>query len=267
MGRAALLGLWHHYIGVPSEGDEREEHLGQRQELLDIAISLINANPTLLTPMRDDHHIEIELVMLLAQGSGALPNVQGYFREVASRLAYRYARRAHWPTYFQDYRELARHPIDRSDAYFERSTRASVLVPFVLTGLERLGSQDELREIYDVVAHALPHMTQQVWVPSEDTDAAMWRRGSSQGIGIPVPVLELPKNGASLSAEICSIAEDYTAILEMDSMRRSLVPLFLLACRHHKLPLPPHLWFKVGEDEGVEGDPAQDGAELERCPL
>lgn len=246
MGRAALLGLWHHYLGCASEGDQRVQHLRKREETLNIAISMINENPTLLAPMRDDHQIEIGLLMLLSQVCGALSGVTGYLEEVAHRLAYRYGRRYHWMTHFGDYRELARHPVDRGDDYFERSTCASVLVPFVLTGLERLGAEDDLRDFCSLMRDLLSHMTQQVWAPSEETDDVIWRSGQSIGFGIHVGTFALVGDGGSLSAEIDGIADDHGQILEMSAVRQGLVPLFLTACRHHRLPLPPHFWFRAG---------------------
>lgn len=245
LGRAVLLGIWHHYIGCASEGEAKDANLEVRDEIINLAISMVNANPTLLAPMRDDHHIEIGMLMLLAQGSGRLAGVDAYLREVASRMSYRYVRRSNWVTYYRDYRQLARHPLDQEDAYFERSTCGSILVPFVLVGLERLGAEDELKSFQEVIHRVLPHMTQQVWVPSEQTDEVIWKTGQSIGLGIPVPAFVSNGSNASLSEEIDDLCSDYDQILSMEVLRRGLVPLFLTACRHHRLPLPPHFWFKA----------------------
>lgn len=245
LGRAVLLGLWHHYIACSSEGDRQGEHLKLRDRILDLAISMINTNPSLVAPMRDDHHIEIGMLMLLAQGCGRLHDVDHYLREVASRLSYRYIRRSHWVTYFQDYRQLARHPISRDDVYFERSTCGSVLVPFVLVGLERLSATDELKAFRDVVNRVLSHMTQQVWVPSEQTDDFIWRTGQTIGFGIPITETNTDDSDASLSAEIDAVVTEHDQILRMEAFVRGFVPLFMTACRHHRIPLPPHLWFQA----------------------
>jgi hypothetical protein len=253
LGRIALLGQWHHAIACRSEGDDQADHLAKRDELLNLAIATINNNPALLAPIRDDHHIEIGMLMLLAQISGRLENVDGYLLEVASRLAYRYVRRSHWVTCLQDYRRLARHPLDKSDAYFQRSTVASVLVPFVLVGLERLGAADQLAEFEKVVREELGHMTQQVWVPHEGTDDAIWRSGQSIGTGVPVPSLRPEGTDASLSTEVSEIAAEHGVLLEFEALQRGMLPLFLTACRHHRVPLPPHLWFESSGHEQNDG--------------
>lgn len=255
MGRAALLGIWSHFIGVKSEGTQRETHLKQRDEFQNIAVSLINENPTLTSPMRDDHHIEIGLLMLLAQAGGGTQNVQGYIQEIAVRLTYRYRRRMSWPTHFQDYRELARHPVDQSEEYFRSSTKGSVLVPFISTALERIGAVDELTTLRATIDSELKDMTQQVWVPREGTNDFMWRQGTSQGIAIPVPMMELDENPDefSLSSQIDDIVESFKAIHDITAIQQGLMPLFLTACRHHRLPLPPHFWLTT-ENEAEQND-------------
>lgn len=129
LGRLALLGLWHHAIACISDGEAQLNHLAKRDQLLNISIETINSNATLLTPKRDDHHVEIGILMLLAEACERVQNIDGYFREVASRMGYRYLRRSNWPTCFQDDRQLARHPVDQSDEYFPK-----------IDSWERLGS-------------------------------------------------------------------------------------------------------------------------------
>lgn len=253
LGRMALLGNWHHSMACLSEGDTQTDHLAKRDELLNLAIETINNNPVLLAPIRDDHHIEVGMLMLLAQVSGRLENVDGYLREIALRLAYRYVRRSQWVTCFQDYRRLAQHPLDQSDAYFQRSTIGSVLVPFVLVGLERLGAVDQLADLEKVVREELGHMTQQVWVPHDETEEAIWRSGQSTGTGVPVPSLRSEGTDFSLSTEVAEIAAEHGELIEFEAIQRGMFPLFLTACRHHRLPLPPHLWFGSSDHEHHEG--------------
>lgn len=247
LGRVALHGLWHHSLAYHSKESEEENQFSKnlkiRNESLSLIISMINNNPSLLNPMRDDHHIEIGLVMLLAECCDRIESIEGYLLEIASRLEYRYSRRLYWPTCLHDYKNLVNHPVDCSDEYFKRSTIGSVLVPFVLVGLERLGDEERLAAFKNVVAKKLEHMTQQVWVPHERTDSAIWRHGDSNGIGISVPAMNLSNSENSLSEEIQFIVDEHQHIAKMKAVQLQIFPLLLNACRHHRLPLPPHYWF------------------------
>ena len=251
MGRASLLGLWHHFIGNMPTEDNRDAHLTKRDKFQNISISLINNNCTLANPIRDDHHVEIGLLMLLSQVCGNIPNVQEFLREITSRLVYRYQMRNLWPTHFCDYRELARHPIDRSDEYFKKSTKGSVLVPFIRVALERIEADEDLKAFESTIVDKLAEMTQQVWVPHDKTDKFIWRQGTSEGIAIPVGNMESEKpKPTSLHSHVDDIVQQFSSFNEMSgTISGLLVPMFLMACRHHRLPLPPHLWFRVHEVE------------------
>ena len=251
MGRASLLGLWHYFIGKSAEEEHRSTHLKLSDKFLDVAISLINNNPTLNTPVRDDHHVEIGLFMLLSQKRNAISRVDMYLRKVAYQLFYRYRRREFWPTHFLEYPKLARHPVDRSDEYFRKSTMGSVLVPFMQVALERVGAKEELSLLISTISEELAEMTQQVWVPNDKTDIFIWRNGTSEGTGIPVSPMKInEQKKTSLSNQVNHINKRFTAIDEMsDTESGLLVPMLLLACRHHRLPLPPHLWFQQNGKE------------------
>lgn len=253
MGRGSLLGLWYYFIGEGPGGTNRDAHLAQSDEFLNFAISLINENPTLNTPIRDDHHVEVGLLMLLSEKHDAILRVEKYLREIAYRLSYRYRMRSLWPTHFSDYRKLERHShsLDKSDDYFRKSTTESVLVPFMQVALQRIGAKKEVGLLQSVVGNELAKMTQQVWVPSDKTNKFIWRRGTSEGIGIPLPPMKLNEQGkTSLANRINDIVQEFNAIERMpDIIPGLLVPMFLLACRHHRLPLPPHLWFQVNRDK------------------
>jgi len=247
LGRTALLGLWHHSLAFHSKDNEDKsqfsENLRIRNESLSISINMINNNPSLFNPMRDDHHIEIGLVMLLAECCDKLESLEGYLFEIAIRLEDRYSRRLYWPTCLHDYQNLMNHPVDHSDEYFKRSTVGSVLVPFLLVGLERLGAEERLASFRNVVANKLEHTTQQVWVPHEKTDSTIWRHGDSNGIAISVPAMSLSNSVSSLSDEIQLIVDEHQDITKMKAVQLQFFPLLLTACRHHRLPLPPHYWF------------------------
>ncbi len=177
----ALLGHWHHAVACRSEGTERTEHMSKREDALVLAISAINNNPMLFTPFRDDHQIAI--AMLLAEACGRIDLVAEYLPAIRSRMVYRYERRFDWVTCLQDYRRLAIHPARRDDEYFMCSTAGSILVPFVLVGLEHLRVQEDLEELQRIVNEKLAHVTKQVWVPHEGTDSTIWRKRRYRGHG------------------------------------------------------------------------------------
>lgn len=132
LGRLSLHGLW---LDAMSGGEDESfaQAMNERADkVLNIAIGMLNANPALAVPVRDDFTIELALFMRLATLRGRLSNVADYIRSMSDHLCYGLSTRWHYPTPTTEYRDVLSHPRDRSDAYFEEHTRAGILYTFVL---------------------------------------------------------------------------------------------------------------------------------------
>ena len=243
-GRISLLGIWKHCLaGLP---DAPEEHVSQlateRNQALQMAINIIECNPTLKSPIRDDFAIEIALFMILAQLCNVTNDVSGYLEEMAGRLTFAIQRRTAYPIPTHNYEELVAHPINRSDEYFEQHTRASVLYPLLVAWLDRLDLPDPRDALTDRIAKNLPNTTQQLWVPNHNTEERFWTGSTNHGTAIPsLPLCEEPPRYAEFLKKIIA---DHHAFYDLSTSKYGFfLPVFLLACRHYRMPIPPHLWF------------------------
>ncbi|WP_372575191.1 hypothetical protein [Ruegeria jejuensis] len=87
----------------------------------------------------------------------------------------------------------------------------------------------------------LPNCTYQAWFPDEDTEELIWQGETYHG----VCVTDLsPQNGFDETAKMLNLAiENCPDINGISAVRFGLVAMFLAACRHYRLPIPPHFWF------------------------
>ena len=242
-GRLSLYGLWQHWWAcVLAQAADVTEFLKNRNRSLQMAISTINNNPTLKSPIRDDFAIEIALFMLLAQVCGAVDAVSGYLEEMVHCVKFSIERRTAYPVPMTDYNDLVGHPLNRSDGYFEQYTRGSVLYPLLVAWLDRLNLRDARDALVACIEKNLPHTTQQLWVPNGNTDERFWTGRRDHGVAIPdLPLCEEPPRYAELLNRIIA---DHTAFNDLSTTKYGLfTPIFLMACRHFRMPIPPHLWF------------------------
>ena len=242
LGRFSLYGLWQHWWACKqTKEDAVKGFVDQRNRALRMAIAMINANPTLRSPMRDDFAIEIALFMILAQVCGATGDVSGYLEDMAHRVRFSIKRRGAYPVPMTDYHDLAGHPLDRSPEYFKEHTKASVFYPLLIAWLDRLGLRDTRDILVACIGEDLAHTTQQVWVPDENTDQRLWTGGMEHGRAIPdLPLCREPPHYAAFLDRVIA---DHTAVSDLSTTKSGLWPIFLMACRHFRLPVPPHLWF------------------------
>lgn len=245
LGRVSLAGLWRHWqsrgAAEAGDGEVAEALAGERDKFLGIAIAMVNSNTSLKSPIRDDFAIEIAMLMRLALACGTVKKVGSYVVAVACRVMYSTLRGGAYPTTAAEYAELVGHPAESSDEYFRENTRGSVLYPLLVAWLNRLGETEVRDSLVSMIANRLGHTTQQVWVPDADTDDRLWGGRKDHGVGIPrVPLCEEPDR---YDAFLGRVASDHTALEAMSTTRLGLWPIFLTACRHFRLPLPPQLWF------------------------
>ena len=253
LGRFSLYGLWLHWqASRHTQVDTAKALAHQRDQVLQTAITMINANPTLMSPIRDDFAIEIALFMILAQVCRSTPAVSAYLDEMTIRVKFAIEGRGAYPVPKTDYHDLICHPLDRSDGYFETHTRASVLYPLLFGWLDRLGLHDTRDLLASCIQKDLPHTTQQVWMPDGDTDEKFWTGDTEHGVAITgLPLCDGP---ARYHAYLDKALEDHSAFDDLSTTKSELWPIFLMACRHYRLPVPPQLWFLgTQSQDSVEG--------------
>lgn len=249
-GRLSLYGLWQHWrvCVLAGANEDVTEVLGERNRALRAAMAMIHSNPTLKSPIRDDFAIEIALFMILAQVCGAVDAVSGYLVDMAYRLKFSIEWRTAYPIPTMDYNDLVGHPINQSDEYFERHTRGSVLYPLLTAWLDRLDLHDARNVLVACIEKELPHATQQVWAPNENTDERFWTGNTKHGIAITG--LPLCKGPPCYTEFLEKIIADHAAFNDLSTTKYGLLtPIFLMACRHYRMPIPPHLWFLEGPDQ------------------
>lgn len=240
LGRLSLHGLW-----LDAFSNVQDEKFAQAMseaadKVLDIAIGMLNANPALIVPVRDDFAIELALFMRLADVRGRIYSVANYIRAISDHLCDGLMTRQHYPVSTMNYRDVLAHPRDRSDEYFEEQTRAGILYIFVLAWLAMIGDKERAERLRCTLLEQAPHMTHQIWIPDGQTDEVFWGGGREHGLS--VPCLPVSESIDAVFDIVNRVIEEHPLHERISAVRIGLAPILLTACRHYRMPVPPHLW-------------------------
>jgi hypothetical protein len=240
LGRLSLHGLWLDTISAGQDDAFAQAMSEGADKVLNIAIGMLNANPALSVPARDDFTIELALFMRFADLRGRLPNVADYIRAMSDHLCNGLCVRQHYPTPTTEYRDVLAHPRDRSDAYFEEHTRAGILYTFILAWLAIIGDQERAERLRSTLLEHAPHMTHQIWVPDRQTDEVLWHGDRDHGLSVP----GLPLNDSleAVFSLLNRVMKEHALEERVSAVRMGLTPILLTACRHYRMPVPPHVW-------------------------
>jgi hypothetical protein len=243
LGRLAIRGCWTASLAqsYAKENEGLAKALRQStRQVLDAMIQVINSNPTLNSPFKDDHMIEIALVMYLAQFTNSTARFIPWLKAISHQISLSLSINSHYPTCFREYTDVLNHPASADQSYRDEACIGSVLFPYLFVWLGYSADDAVIVEFQDRLSSLLPNCTHQAWLPDEDTDELIWQGNTHHG----VCVTDLsPQRGFEEVAGTLNLAiENCTNINDISAVKAGMGVLFLAACRHFRLPIPPHFW-------------------------
>lgn len=244
LGRIAMRGLWL----VWSEG--RSDPLPAPRlawkdprinQLAQAICALVSNNPTLLTPVADEQATDLSLALMFLTAHGdSDPDIKAWVQGMVSRTAWAFKLHSRYPCVHRDYRDLAEHPRKCTDEYREDATAGSTLYPMLAIWAAGLGDNEALRDITEFKEECLSHCNFQLWVPHENSEASLYTGAAHHGGTLSdIPVDGEPGTVLGYVAAECTANTHFS---KLSAVALGHWPIVALACRHHRLPVPPHLW-------------------------
>lgn len=243
LGRLAIRGIWTNLFSRAlshAAPDFLRSMSDETNFTLDTIVSVINSNPVLVSPIRDDHMIEIALVMYLARSTQSEARFYPWLNSISDRTTIALIANYQYPTCMRDYADLLAHPASADQSYRDEACAGSVLYPFLYVWLRRIAEQHEITEFIGRLKKMIPNCTHQAWFPDEDTDDLIWSGETYHGIC--VTDLSFDNQHDGIVGALKEAMEACVAISSISAIRVGLIPMFLTACRHHRLPIPPNFW-------------------------
>lgn len=243
LGRLAIRGIWTDLFcrGLPLADPEFQKYLADStKQILDTIVSVINSNPTLSSPIRDDHMIEVALVMYLAQLTQSVSRFVPWLKSIAHRTTFALIANSQYPTCLSGYADLLDHPESAEQSYLDEACVGSILYPYIYIWMQYVADDKETMEFTERLKKKIPNCTHQAWFPDEDSDDLIWSGDTYHGICVTDVS---PLNGYESFADTLTKAiETCTAISDISAVKIGLIPMFLTACRHYRLPISPNFW-------------------------
>lgn len=258
VGRLALRGLWFVWQLSPQGGPAvlSNDYLASLPSMLTEATKLyvkridrlcqklmqiVSNNRALLSPIGDWQAIDIGLAFtLLACRPGAHGAIDEWAEELTKRCIFAFDVHGRYPTTSQSYWDLVDHPSERSDEYRQNATEGSILYPMLALWAAARGKQEMFDELAKFKAEALEHCTFQTWLPDSDSEDNLYLGRDNHGDALTgIPVTEGTADTLEFVHEEASSNPHYDTL---SAVRMGHWPIVLIACRHHRLPIPPQVW-------------------------
>lgn len=243
VGRMSLDGLWEFWTltQLPFLSDEQKEKSAQTLHTMSESVkSLINNNPGLLLPVKEDQAIDISIaLMFLSVSDDNASYILSWIQEILQRAKLTYSWNTGYPCIFDSYLDLLQHPKARTDEYRKSATAASTLYPLIALWAALLGDEKIYRVVAQFKAEELSHCEFQFWYPDDISEQHFYKNTDIHGAVLTGLCIDRPK--AEFLDQVFGECEHSSAYRELSATKRGWWPLIVTACRHYRLPLPLHL--------------------------
>lgn len=243
LGRVGTRGLWllHDFQQLDSNG-RTEEAEAVRHQLHDTTLLLadiLNNNLALCTPIKDDQAIDINIACLFLSRVGCDQAIQNWIQQTAAATVFAFDANTAYPCVFREYRDLANHPKDTPE-YRLDATCASLLVPTLAVWAALVGDAATLHVLADFEAGPYAHSNLQLWYPGPDAEDHLYRGDANHGLS--ASNIRIARTCEEMVAPIKSESARSPAYFSLSAREHGLWPILISASRHHRHPVPPHLW-------------------------
>ncbi|NTU44057.1 MAG: hypothetical protein HGA99_00835 [Chlorobiaceae bacterium] len=243
LGRLAIGGIWAYWGASHSTANEdldAKKQLLQESSMYSESLKqLINSNPVLLLPVKDEQAIDIfTAVFLLSFERSNHDYLKKWLAEIVTRSAFALQTNGRYPCNLDSYSDLLSHPKSGDTEYLKNVTKGSILFPVIALWAALLDDEEMYKQVALLKEKHLNHCGFQVWFPDEISEEHFYTNSDTHGAALPVCV---EKSREEFLAPIFSECDQSQHFKKMSAIKYNWWPLLIVACRHYRLPLPPNL--------------------------
>ena len=244
LGRLAVDGLWAYWGAQhcsPEETEQKQRMLDGAEMCMSAIKDMVSNNPALLLPIKDNQSIDISIaVWLLAIDPRNQTDIRDWLSQILERAQFAYATQGQYPCILSTYRELLTHPKRGDDQYRKNVTSGSVLYPLIALWAALLDDDVMYGKVAALRSDDLRHCNFQLWYPDDISEQHFYTNDGPHGAVLSHVCVDRPKE--DLLAQVFGECDRTPHFRELSAVKFGWLALIVVACRHYRLPLPPHLF-------------------------
>jgi hypothetical protein len=203
----------------------------------------ISNNPVLFLPIKDNQVIDISLaVLFLIIDNNNHQDIKEWLSEIIRRSDFAFLINEQYPCNLNSYSELLKHPQIKNEDYKQEVTGGSVLFSMIAFWAALLKDDELYNQVQALKKQHLEHCNFQLWYPTDDSEQYFYKNSNIHGATLSHVCIDQPIE--SLLKQILDECEQTDHFHKLSAIEIGCYPIILLACRHYKLPLPPHFFIQ-----------------------
>ncbi|MFC2996731.1 hypothetical protein ACFODO_15975 [Acinetobacter sichuanensis] len=241
LSRFSVYAYWL-YSDIQNENDKdiKQKLTDKLCDHLDDLQLLILNNSILFTPIKDSQIIEISLFLIafnLSNENNHIDFIRNYVRNLINALKRSYAIKYLYPVIYEDFNKLLNHSSQHDDSYFKEATSGSLMLPTLALISAIFNDESSYNIIQEIQREKLSHCNFQFWFPREKSENIILR-SPNRLHGACWSSVPTQKEKFEFLKEIELMLSKNEHIKDFSLLKNNLDPIFLVACRHYRQPIP-----------------------------
>lgn len=241
LSRFSIYAYWLN-ADIEKEKDEniRQELIDKLCNHLDILKSLILNNSILFTPIKDSQILEISLFLVAFNLSNEEEHIRFlklYVINLINALKTSYGINYLYPVIYEDFDKLLNHSSQYDNSYFKEVTSGSLMLPTLALISAIFEDESSFKILQEIQKEKLSHCNFQLWFPREKSESIMLR-SPDRLHGACWSSVPIQKAQSEFLKEVELMLSKNEHLKDFSLLRNNLDPIFLVACRHYRQPIP-----------------------------
>jgi hypothetical protein len=243
LGRVAMHGIWlqRKILIIEQKNNEHDEELEKLVEKRDKYYSyvkqLINNNPMLFTPYKDEQAIDIVMAIhFLMSDRRNRWYVHDYLLEMLNRINFNFNWHGPYPCNINEYHKLIEHPLEQTEEYRKENTKGSILYSYIAFFAAYLNFDDIYKIVQDFKKEKLQHCNFQLCNLDETSEEMFYKNKEIHGVALNN--ISVDKDKKSFLKQLSDECKATPFFNDMSAIKLGYYPILFLGCRHYRFPIP-----------------------------
>ncbi|MDQ1207213.1 hypothetical protein QE380_000136 [Acinetobacter baylyi] len=241
LSRFSIYAYWLN-ADIEKEKDEniKQQLIDKLCNHLDILKLLILNNSILFTPIKDSQILEISLFLIafnLSNEEEHIKFLKLYVINLINALKTSYGINYLYPVIYEDFDKLLNHSSQYDNSYFKEVTSGSLMLPTLALISAIFEDESSFKILQEIQKEKLSHCNFQLWFPREKSESIMLR-SPDRLHGACWSSVPIQKAQSEFLKEVELMLSKNEHLKDFSLLRNNLDPIFLVACRHYRQPIP-----------------------------
>lgn len=230
------------FYSYPAANNSDTKTILNSKELAALLVTFIKNNPGILTPLYDDHIIEIVAAIHVLNMHRENEEIELLIAGLINSIAFAFINmEKYYPICTDNIHDLI--AVNMSEIEDKnRFIKISTLLPILAHHCVYLGLNENYTHTVKTINEAFPDTFIQVWYPDKNTDASLYKENAGLSSGSMDIAIKFSNDISETKKIIQKVQKNTIQPMGLSSIKHGFHTLPFIACRHFRTPPLPFYW-------------------------